>query len=97
MKWFQKVLQIVTLGLYVVSTRSGKVRRHMGEISNWLEIIRLADEWLSAESSADIPVDKLKKEFGFSNGEALEFIKRYNQDGEQVVSFTGKPADGDAA
>lgn len=87
--WFQ-------VGAAVVASRSGKVRRYMGKIDNYLALIRSLEEMAKEQGGKALPFEDVRKEFGLNVYEAQELVRMFRTHSgmARAVSITGVPGGG---
>lgn len=89
MAWYHTVFRVLSLGLYVASARSAKVRRYRGRVQNWLDLVREVEAMYDQQGRTPLERSKLQKEFGLSDRETSELIGQLQQHGTDGYVWPG--------
>ena len=78
--WKDILPKILIIGFFFARKRSAKVRRELNKdvykIINWGELLKEALKWIDGLGSDYVDFEAVKKEFGLSDEETEEFIKK---------------------
>lgn len=81
-------------GVAVVASRSAKVRRVMGKIENWHQLLQEIEEMARQRGGQPLPFEGIRREFGLSLEEAQQFachIKEYGLAHDLALVISGVP------
>lgn len=91
---WRKILKYVTLGLVAVASRSGKVRRGLNGIENYLDLVREIERMAEADGGGRLPFATIRDEFKLSEQEARELVNRFYEYSRLALVITDVPDDG---
>ena len=96
MSWFSRIargiIRWTPFVARVVATRSGKVRRVMGKVDNYLPLVRELEDMARQRGGGALPFEDVRREFGMNTSEAQELVRTFQDNSRQAVVISGVPA-----
>ena len=93
-KWFRRVNWTfwIPVAVRVVATRSGKVRRVVGKIDNYIDLVLDVEDMARENGSGSLPFADIRREFKMSAEEAEELVWHFKHYSDLVVDiYHGTP------
>ena len=92
-RWYRRVNWKfwIPVAVRVVATRSGKVRRVMGKIDNYVDLVSEVEDMARENGSGSLPFADIRQEFKMSAHEALRLVDTFDTYSRFAVEITGLP------